>query len=296
MIAKRGLKADRKAYDNMMAIGGALLVICLLIVAGIAIAENWEGDTDVIKQAKAGSVVKVNYTGSFSNGWVFDTSDFSVANDSNVAKSFEFVLKSQSLYQPLSFTIGGGTLLAGFENAVIGMQAGDSKTITLTPAQAYGEVPAANLSVHQVNQTLDATQWMNASQFQSFFGEAPVTGLTVSHPWYGWDVQVFHYDSVADNVTVIHLPVAGEQYAAFGDPSAVQPYGWYLEVTSVDSSTIEFRHLVDASMVNTVRGTNVDGLFYLHAVDGDSFTMKHAIEKVGRTLTFTITLVEIVSV
>ena len=49
-------------------------------------------------------------------------------------------------------------------------------------------------------------------------------------------------------------------------------------------------------MVNTVRGTNVDGLFYLHAVDGDSFTMKHAIEKVGRTLTFTITLVEIVSV
>ncbi|MFA7342238.1 MAG: FKBP-type peptidyl-prolyl cis-trans isomerase [Candidatus Methanomethylophilaceae archaeon] len=296
MIAKRGLKADRKAYDSMMTIGGALLAICLLIVAGIAIAENWEADPEVVQEAKAGSVVRVNFTGSFNNGWVFDTSEFDVANDSSFAKSFEFVLKSQASYQPLSFTIGGGTLLAGFESAVIGMQVGDSKTITLTAAEAYGEVPEANLSVHQVNQTLDATQWMSASQFQSFFGEAPVTGLTVSHPWYGWDVQVFHYDSVGDNVTVIHLPTQGERYAAFGDPSSTQPYGWYLEVSSVNASTIQFQHLVDVSMVNTVRGTDADGLFYLHAVDGDSFTVKHAGEKIGRPLTFTITLVEIVSV
>lgn len=290
------LKADRKAQDSMMMIGGALLALCLLIVAGIAIAENWDADPELVAEAETGSVVMVDYTGSYLNGWVFETTDYSVAADPDISKSFEFTLMAESAYTPMSFTVGSANLLTAFQNAVIGMQPGDSKTITLSPEQAYGPVPAANLSTHSINQTVDVTEWMNAATFQSFYGETPHDGLTVAHPWYGWDVSVFHYDPVSDNVTVRHLPTQGERYAAFGDPTATQPYGWYIEVISVGADVIEFQHLVDGSMVNTVRGNDSQGTFYLHSVDEDSFTLKHARETLGRTLVFDITLVSIVSV
>jgi peptidylprolyl isomerase len=70
-------------------------------------------------KAKIGDTVSVNYTGRFENGDVFDSSEGR---------------------EPLSFQIGKGSLISGFENAVIGMKAGESKTVTLSPAQAYGEI------------------------------------------------------------------------------------------------------------------------------------------------------------
>ena len=40
---------------------------------------------------------------------------------------------------PLEFTIGDQEVIAGFEEAVIGMDAGQTKTITIPAAEAYGE-------------------------------------------------------------------------------------------------------------------------------------------------------------
>jgi peptidylprolyl isomerase len=68
-------------------------------------------------QAENGNVVKVHYTGKLKDGTVFDTS---VDRD------------------PLQFTIGEGQIIPGFEKAVIGMDTGDSKTITVPSEQAYG--------------------------------------------------------------------------------------------------------------------------------------------------------------
>ncbi len=65
-----------------------------------------------------GNTVKVHYTGKLSDGEVFDSS---------VNR------------EPLEFKIGAGQLIPGFENGVMGMKTGESKTITLEPAQAYGD-------------------------------------------------------------------------------------------------------------------------------------------------------------
>ena len=68
-------------------------------------------------QAKIGDKVKVHFTGYLEDGTVFgSTMD---------EESFEF-------------TIGEKNMLPGFENAVVGMQKGDIKTITLSPEDAYG--------------------------------------------------------------------------------------------------------------------------------------------------------------
>jgi FKBP-type peptidyl-prolyl cis-trans isomerase 2 len=68
--------------------------------------------------AEKGSTVKVHYTGKLEDGTIFDSS------------------KERA---PLEFTIGEGTVIPGFEAAVIGMQPGESKSATLPPEDAYGE-------------------------------------------------------------------------------------------------------------------------------------------------------------
>ena len=68
-------------------------------------------------QAKTGDVVKVHYTGKLDDGTVFDSSDGR---------------------EPLQFTIGEGQLIADFEQAVVGMNPGDSKTVQIATDNAYG--------------------------------------------------------------------------------------------------------------------------------------------------------------
>ncbi len=41
--------------------------------------------------------------------------------------------------EPLQVVIGSGRLIKGFETALINMQEGESKTITLSPEEAYGQ-------------------------------------------------------------------------------------------------------------------------------------------------------------
>ena len=69
-------------------------------------------------QATSGDTVHVHYTGKLDDGTVFDTSE---GRD------------------PLAFTVGSGQVVPGFDEAVSGMQVGDSKTVRIGPGDAYGE-------------------------------------------------------------------------------------------------------------------------------------------------------------
>lgn len=69
-------------------------------------------------QAKMNDKVKVHYKGSLADGTVFDSSEGS---------------------EPLEFVIGQGMVIPGFENGIVGMSAGDRKTIVIPPNDGYGE-------------------------------------------------------------------------------------------------------------------------------------------------------------
>ncbi len=68
-------------------------------------------------EAKQGDTVKVHYTGKLEDGTVFDTS---------------------AEREPLQFTIGQGQIIPGFEEAVVGMNEGESKTTQISSDVAYG--------------------------------------------------------------------------------------------------------------------------------------------------------------
>lgn len=67
---------------------------------------------------RAGDTVKVHYTGSFDSGEVFDSSEGA---------------------EPLAFTVGAGQVIPGFDQALVGMQVGETKDVVIEPEQAYGE-------------------------------------------------------------------------------------------------------------------------------------------------------------
>ena len=68
-------------------------------------------------QAKNGDTVKVHYSGRLDTGVLFDTSEGT---------------------DPLEFKLGSGNLIPGFEEAVVGMGPGETKTVQIPPEKAYG--------------------------------------------------------------------------------------------------------------------------------------------------------------
>jgi peptidylprolyl isomerase len=68
-------------------------------------------------QATSGDTVKVHYTGTLTDGSEFDSS---VGGE------------------PLEITLGAGGVIPGFEQAVLGMAEGDSRTVTIAADEAYG--------------------------------------------------------------------------------------------------------------------------------------------------------------
>ncbi|MFH1420353.1 MAG: peptidylprolyl isomerase [Candidatus Aenigmatarchaeota archaeon] len=73
----------------------------------------------VLQIVKKGDKVKVDYTGTFDDGTVFDA--------------------SSKHGKPLEFTAGAGDVIKGFDDAVIGMKKGDEKQIKILPKDGYGE-------------------------------------------------------------------------------------------------------------------------------------------------------------
>jgi len=70
-----------------------------------------------VTEAKLGDTVRVHYTGKLEDGTVFDSS---LDRD------------------PVEFTLGAGQVIPGFEQAVVGMSPGESKTVEVPADQAYG--------------------------------------------------------------------------------------------------------------------------------------------------------------
>ena len=70
-----------------------------------------------MKEVGNGNFVKVKYTGTLQNGDVFDTS-----KDAH----------------PLEVEVGAGSVIKGFEDALMGMAQNEKKTFTISHEEAYG--------------------------------------------------------------------------------------------------------------------------------------------------------------
>ena len=139
---------------------------------------------------KTGNKISVEYTGRLESGEVFDTSRGR---------------------QPLSFEVGAGQMIKGFDKAVLDMALGEKKTVTIPPEEAYGDkkddlfisMPIANvppdmkLEIGMMVQLTDKSGNPVPATVTKI-GEENVT-LDVNHPLAGktliFDIEVVEINS-----------------------------------------------------------------------------------------------------
>lgn len=108
--------------------------------------------------AANGNTVKVHYTGTFDDGEVFDSSREA---------------------QPLEFVIGAGQVIPGFDQAVVGMQVGESKKVHLPEEEAYGPVNPEMIFDAERSQFEEGLNPEVGQQFQTQMQDGSPVLLTV---------------------------------------------------------------------------------------------------------------------
>ena len=112
-----------------------------------------------MSEAKQGDTVRINYTGTLTNGETFDSSE---GRD------------------PLEFIVGSGQIIPGLDAAIPGMTVGDTKKVEVPCAQAYGEVnPDARQSVPR-GQVPDHIPLDLGTQLQMQTPQGQVVNVTVA--------------------------------------------------------------------------------------------------------------------
>jgi peptidylprolyl isomerase len=117
---KKGTTTGKKTLPLII---GVMAILAIVAVAAYVILGQGAGTGPA---AMIGDSVSAYYTGMFTNGTVFDT---------NVNGT------------PITFTIGSHQVIPGFENAFIGMKAGQTKTVNIPVDQAYGPYNPENIYV-----------------------------------------------------------------------------------------------------------------------------------------------------
>jgi len=187
---KSGSQAQTAMPDRkkLTIIAGVLVLVVVIAITAYVILIPGAGSASPAKPvitgtgtgaaARSGDSVSVYYTGMLANGTVFD---------SNVNAT------------PITFTVGSHQVIKGFENAVIGLKAGQTTTVTIPVDQAYGPYNPEN--VHVLNRTGNLAT-MNLTEGEKLTYQDSTTG-TVSV------IKVVNFTS--DKVTIdANSPLAGQ--------------------------------------------------------------------------------------
>lgn len=118
---------------------------------------------------------------------------FSVAIENGVE-----IDNTRSRDEPVSFVIGDGNLLPGFEKALFGLRAGDRRTVSLPPGDAFGEWNPENVQRFDTVKFEQRPEVGHMIEFEdkakaSLFGvvmsvEDDITEIDFNHPLAGKNI------------------------------------------------------------------------------------------------------------
>ena len=152
-------------------------VLCLAAVAAVVLTAGCVGDGDT--GAKDGDTVSVFYTLTVDG----------VEKESNFGAD------------PLGFTIGTGSMIKGFNDGIIGMKAGETKTIEVSPENGYGVYSRENVTE------------LPLSDLKESLGTVSVGDIVQVTDVYGreWNAEILSIDEEKDTAdAAVNHPLAGK--------------------------------------------------------------------------------------
>ena len=254
-----------------------------------------------------GDNVSVDYVGSFVDGEVFDTSIETVANENGILN----VVRD---YAPLELSVGARQVIPGFDEGMIGMKVGESKTVTIPPEDAYGAtnpelidaIPAEEVVPTIIPRIIEVP----LPEFEATFGTESQVGAIVIPPGTNYSFTVMNLSSMVELSHNFEI----------GDVLPSQPgIPWNWTVSKMDDTNITLQSDVQVGEMiqymnypwdSTVVDANEDNIILQHnpipdetfqtpygpvkvSFNGDSILMDRNGKFAGKTLVFDITLISI---
>lgn len=282
--------------------------IVILFLAALIIFSGCIGE----KIVKKGDTVSVNYTGSLQNGKVFDTNIESVAKQHDIIKPE---------YVPLNFTVGEPGMIKGFNEGVVGMKVGETKTLTIPPEDGYGLVDPELISANDIIQNISAKEIsfprvfnISLEEFEATYGPGHNKSDNVIPPGTNINLTILNISNIVSlsynlkaeyqifqqnspwNMTVVKInetnitikPSLKKNDTVRLPLDQSQKWPWTSTVIGVTNENITLRH-------NAIPETQVQSMFGTMTVrfNETSFIIDQNHEFAGKTLIFNVTLVSI---
>jgi FKBP-type peptidyl-prolyl cis-trans isomerase 2 len=229
---------DRKNASSL-ALLCSLLVVALLLAACQSPA------------VKRGDRVEVTYTGSFTNGTIFDTND---------PARIALVGKTQAIRLPV--IVGRGEVIPGFDSALVGMTVGETKTVTINARDAYGPI-YANLLLTvpkevRLMRTVDAPRTILVARETV---PSPEIGKVINTSYFSYNVTAMN----ASHVTL---------YVVNAEPTVqLEQFAWQSAVEQLTNDTISLRHMLTDGQTVVYEGAP-----YLVEVKGNEIILRTTLE------------------
>lgn len=298
---KRRINKDGKGAVSLLLTMVIVVVLLTIALAGVYYLNRPVNEGQDIPVVEEGDTVKVDYIGTFEDGRVFDTTLYNVAKDNiTYPKAVSFELKEKGLYAPFSFKVGAGSTIKGFDKGVRGLHLNQTITVTIPPSEGYGYLDMSKVKSIPIVQEVPVKESMAVDDFGKKFSLNPQVGLTVTDPFWGWNITVM---AVSDEmVTYYNMPTLHQTVTPYGNPEVRENRGWYCDVISIDSTAnngtglIEVKNLVTKENINVTGGTDQNGqIFTILNVDEKNgiISLNYNKEVVGKTLIFKLTVVDI---
>ena len=193
--------------------------------------------------ADIGSVVKLNYTlrTDSETGPIQETTLAAVAQTSGL-------YKTGTVYQPFSVVLGQNQVIYGFEQGLLGLKAGDKKTIKVVPSEGYGrpvtlskEQIAPEFTLTREKSMFDKTlrQTIEKSQFPTEM-QAKVAAAKVGDTLTGAENAVAQVVEVSSGTITLAIENTGNPFygkeLALG--ATVTTEGADFKVTAIDDKNV----------------------------------------------------------
>jgi len=262
---------------------------------------------------KIGDNISVDYTGSYENGKVFDTSLKSVAQAND--------LPPREVYEPLKFKVGQkpSAVIEGFDKGVIGMKKGETKILRIPPEEAYPKNPDM-IQVAPIIQELPATRTIPKvfeippEQFEQYFGtnhsvgdivQIPDTNLNLTIKNLTSEVSLAYNLKVGSNIwdarapwneTVVKIDdknITTKPNVTKNEIIQFPEAPFNTTVVNIDDKNITLRHNPIPDTTISVPGMFGQMVNMKISFNETSMIMDRNPEVAGKTLIFNITLVSI---
>ena len=190
-----------------------------------------------------GDTVSVTYTGRLQNGSVFDSNDPARQAD----------IPQKTAFAPMTVTVGQGRLIPGFEQALIGMREGETKTVTIPAKDAYGPYRAELVRIIPRTVTYPREVEIRreieipAAELEARLAK-PIAPLQL------FETENFQYaiSAVDSGTATLYL------LAPRNETVQLEGYPWPSTMVRQTNQTMTFRHdALDKSLVQTLDGPYV---------------------------------------